>query len=236
MKLTKVSKIFDIYLSNDPRISQQRVQVYKNGKILFRFMDRLYISDKVYNLSPDYVAELNRIREKYFKEVIDNDYNRRVLDTCIKAIKTTLPTRGSLLDFGCGDGSYGIRLREAFPFVTLIGLDLRYPENQDHLKKYYDHFIKIGTRERLPFASNNFDVIISLFVFHFPVYESQVLELRRVLKVGGKLFINLINSANFKVIDMLEKHGLHVEANYNISATHNQGHGFLVTNNKDENA
>jgi SAM-dependent methyltransferase len=94
-----------------------------------------------------------------------------------------------VLDFGCGAGLMVQMLREAG--FDAYGVDIRWPGadygdieasdlGRDGLLRYYE------PGGPLPFADNEFDVIVSDQVFeHVETLEATVRELERVLRPGG---------------------------------------------------
>ena len=104
-----------------------------------------------------------------------------------------------VLDVGCGTGTLTIKIArqlEAFgkPF-RVTGIDAA-PEMIDvsnrKAKGMGNLFFDVAAAERLPYADNTFDAVISTFFFHHIDYELKCLalkEIQRVLKDSGKLVI-----------------------------------------------
>lgn len=99
-----------------------------------------------------------------------------------------------ILDIGCGTGLFASRIREAMPNATVVGVDLvegmlarglpRWQELGDHAAPVQ------GDSERLPFASGAFDAVTCANSFHhYPHQDRAVMEMRRVLRPGGRLFL-----------------------------------------------
>jgi ubiquinone/menaquinone biosynthesis C-methylase UbiE len=104
------------------------------------------------------------------------------------------PADERILDIGCGTGRFASRVLERFPDTQVWGLDLsagmlcqaqaRCPDVGDRL-----HLVR-GDSERLPFASDMFDVITCTHSFHhYPHQERVVAEMFRVLRPGGRLLL-----------------------------------------------
>lgn len=108
-----------------------------------------------------------------------------------------------ILDAGCGSGRnlvyflqsgfevFGVdRNADAINYVRQLSQTLA-PENSS------ENF-QISTVEKMPFADESFDVVISSAVLHFVENERQfdemLLEMRRVLKPSGMLFARLASS------------------------------------------
>lgn len=93
--------------------------------------------------------------------------------------------QGSLLDVGCADGGLRSRVRGCSSYV---GLD--YPVTGQNLYGAQpDVFADAAT---LPFNSNVFDGVALLDVLeHLPEPRASLCEIARVLKQGGKVFLNV---------------------------------------------
>lgn len=103
----------------------------------------------------------------------------------------------SILDFGCGTGTLSLMIKEQFPSVTLIGIDvdrdvLSIAETKAKQKGLAIFLIKYDG-EHLPFNDHQqFDNIISSLVFHHlpTAQKAKILhQLYHILKSGGKLQI-----------------------------------------------
>jgi ubiquinone/menaquinone biosynthesis C-methylase UbiE len=99
-----------------------------------------------------------------------------------------------LLDIGCGTGKFAWRVLERFPRTQVVGLDLSDgmlraagPRSAAAAGRF--HLVQ-GDSERLPFASDSFDVVTCCHSFHhYPHQEEAVAQMHRVLRPGGKLLI-----------------------------------------------
>jgi ubiquinone/menaquinone biosynthesis C-methylase UbiE len=100
-----------------------------------------------------------------------------------------------LLDIGCGTGRFLDLVKQAWPRLQVIGLDmseayLRHAKR--HLKRRSRTSLAVGKAEAVPVPDNSQDAITSIFLFHeLPpkVRRSVVAECSRVLKPGGRLVI-----------------------------------------------
>lgn len=102
-----------------------------------------------------------------------------------------------ILDVGCGTGTPTIYIANAFykEGSFIIGLDAA-PKMIEVARKKIKNLknirFDIGIAEKLPYASNFFDCVISTFFFHhvnFELKKKCLQEIWRVLKVGGKTVI-----------------------------------------------
>lgn len=105
---------------------------------------------------------------------------------------------GTLLDIGCGSGALTIRCAKAFPKAEITGIDYwgaqwNYAREQCEENRRIEQvqpitFIK-GDAAALPFENESFDAVISNFVFHEVMTQSDkrkvVREALRVVKKGG---------------------------------------------------
>ncbi len=226
MKLTKISNRFDIFISEEKN-DRKNKPIYLNGnKVYYRFMGRFYIPDHVYKLSPPFVKELNNLREKYALTVIDKEFNDKVIVDALDNLKHKYKGHIKLLDFGCGYGYAGGLIKSVFPDSALFGIDIRKPLERKLLQCYSDFTIK-SIDARLPYAVNFFDIIVSFFVFHFYISDFQIKELSRVIKPNGTLFVNLINSADFEVLNRLNEAGFTISEQTEIVTKNNSGRGYF---------
>ena len=91
---------------------------------------------------------------------------------------------GPILDVGCGEGWYAVRVAE-FLGAELTGLDISKEAVRCAAAKYKGHRWLCGTAAHLPIADESVGVLMSLFALTMP------LEFRRVLKADG-IFIQVL--------------------------------------------
>lgn len=131
--------------------------------------------------------------------------------------RAKLAPRDRVLDVGCGTGALLHRLSERRGDVELYGVDA-VPAMLEIARRRLPSAVLLcaGWGERLPFAAEQFDVVVSCNMFHYirePVLALQ--EMRRVMRPGGRLlitdwcddfvtcricdvFLRLFSSAHFK--------------------------------------
>ena len=117
------------------------------------------------------------------------DYPQAVLDY-FNSISHGL-SRFFVLDLGCGTGIATRQLASSQRFI--IGCD----PSCEMLKFALENRIPntsycLGRAEEIPFSDNTFDVITAFSAFHWMVFydkEKSLQEIKRVLKLGGLLFI-----------------------------------------------
>ena len=95
---------------------------------------------------------------------------------------------GSALDVGCGEGRFCRLMREAG--IAAVGIDptaalVEEARQRDPAGRY-----DIGRAEELPFASGQFDLVVScLSLIDIPDFRAAIAEMNRVLKPDGTLLI-----------------------------------------------
>ena len=100
-----------------------------------------------------------------------------------------------LLDIGCGTGRFLDFLKQAWPRLPALGLDLSEPYvryARHHLKRCSRMNFIVGNAESLPVPDESQDAVTSIFVFHeLPPKVRRVVfrECARVLKPGGRLVL-----------------------------------------------
>lgn len=114
-----------------------------------------------------------------------------------------------VLDIGCGDGSFLMSLK-AIKHVELYGLEMEGESAKRCAKKAYIHLSVSKFKENL-FEESAFDAVTLIHVFeHLPEPKEALIELNRILKTNGHLWIEIpnINSWQFK---LFKKHWLHLD-------------------------
>ena len=100
-----------------------------------------------------------------------------------------------LLDIGCGTGRFLDFVKQTWPRLQIVGLDmsqtyLNYA--QSHLKRWTRTSFVLGKAEAMPLPDSSQDAVTSIFVFHeLPpkIRRIAIRECARVLKPGGRLVI-----------------------------------------------
>ncbi len=96
-----------------------------------------------------------------------------------------IPAGATLLEVGCGDTAGAVELLERVPDASYHGVDISIPANHQR-----DLRLARASGIRLPFASESFDVVISMFTIEHTIFPHRFLdECWRVLRPLGKLLI-----------------------------------------------
>jgi ubiquinone/menaquinone biosynthesis C-methylase UbiE len=100
-----------------------------------------------------------------------------------------------LLDVGCGTGRFLEFVKQVWPRLPAVGLDLSeayLKEARRHLKRWSRIDFVAGNSESLPLPGESQDVVTSIFTFHeLPpdARRNSFREFARVLKPGGRLVL-----------------------------------------------
>ena len=100
-----------------------------------------------------------------------------------------------LLDIGCGTGRFLDLVKQVWPRLPTLGLDLSEPyirHAKRHLSRWSRINLLVGNAESIPVPDASFDMVTSIFMFHElpPEVGRTVLgECARVLKPGGRLVL-----------------------------------------------
>ena len=117
-----------------------------------------------------------------------NFVSRRWRTGLVKMVKELLPAgweTAALLDVGVGDG-YTIRLVK--PEGPVVGIDVNPEMEKPAVAKGID--FRQGTAYHIPFGDQSFDIVTCVEVVeHLEKPGDAIVELKRVLKVGGSVVL-----------------------------------------------
>ena len=100
-----------------------------------------------------------------------------------------------LLDVGCGTGRFLDFVKQAWPRLPAVGLDMSEAYVRDakrHLTRWSRINLVVGNGESIPVPDDSQDAVTSIFMFHeLPPYVRRIVfrEFARVLKPGGRLVL-----------------------------------------------
>lgn len=116
-------------------------------------------------------------------------------------LKSISKQYGKILDFGCGNGSFTEKLCSKNRVVYGCDADLIILNSIN--KKYRKaKYTQISTRGNTPYKSNFFGCVTMMGVLEHVLDERQtLLEIHRVLKKDGKLYIYGLNKGLFGFLD-----------------------------------
>ncbi len=141
----------------------------------------------------DYDAYYNSISTQYNRLRLDEKPEfERTLSTIVQAC----PTRGNVLDIGCGTGKYGEALANIG--YSVKGID-KSPSQVAEAKKIID--AQIANADSLPFISNSFDLCLMIMMIHqlnALTRKKALKEVFRVLKPKGILIIKTASREDLK--------------------------------------
>ena len=160
-----------------------------NDQTYYRFIDWIYSPKPVYFLSPNEVNELCEIRLKHRSRINYCFHESIAMDVFKEADLVKNDCRQlSILDFGCGDGISHSRFLKHFSNDKIFCCDM----NKNALRNNpCDKKHLINPCGPLPYESDFFDIIISIFVMHFSIPCQMLSELKRCLKGDGKFVFNI---------------------------------------------
>ncbi|HBR15846.1 MAG TPA: hypothetical protein DD723_09980 [Candidatus Omnitrophica bacterium] len=114
-----------------------------------------------------------------------------LLKKIIEAISQE-PT-GKLLDLGCASGHYSLELAKLGFSVTATDVTNRFLYS-DKIK-----FVQFDSNKPLPFENESFDyVLLAEVIEHLKAPFAAILEINRILKSRGKLFLSTPNILNLE--------------------------------------
>jgi ubiquinone/menaquinone biosynthesis C-methylase UbiE len=100
-----------------------------------------------------------------------------------------------LLDIGCGTGRFLDIVKQVWPRLPSLGLDLSEPYiryAKRHLRRWSRINFVVGNAESIPTPDASYDAVTSIFMFHeLPPKVRRIIfgECARILKPGGRLVL-----------------------------------------------
>lgn len=114
------------------------------------------------------------------REFLDGGFYAPIAETLIQTARD-LEISGTVLDVGCGEGYYCVKLSQALG-LSLTGVDISKEAVRLAAGKYKGHQWLCATAAHIPVADASADLITSLFALTMPE------EFHRIVKPGGYLF------------------------------------------------
>jgi SAM-dependent methyltransferase len=173
--------------------SQHPKVLYLGDRLLYRFMDVIYLSVKPYELDPATIKELCELRLQLLKEISDEELRSAVARSLGATVARLAGIRSRILDFGTGSGRMLDLLETTQPTAELCGIDMSLDSLL--LASPQRALALVGPVGPLPFRDSSFDIITALFVFHFRLPTAIRRDLRRILRGEGLLVGNVYGGA-----------------------------------------
>ena len=128
------------------------------------------------------------------------DFGRRYVLDPVMILRALAKSPGRALDVGCGEGRFCRILRQSG--VEVPGLDPTPGLVAQARLRDPDGLYVEGVAERLPFADETFDLVVSyLSLIDIPDFQAAIKEMARVLNPGGSLLIANLNGFNSACAD-----------------------------------
>jgi len=136
------------------------------------------------------------IARKFGKDFFDGDrkhgyggfnYNPKFWQPVIPTFQKhwNLSSKNSVLDVGCGKGFMLFDFYKMIPGIKLAGVDIsEYAINNSITE--IKNFLKIENAKKLSFASNSFDVVISINTVHNLAKDECALALQEISRISRK--------------------------------------------------
>ena len=123
----------------------------------------------------------------------EGDWGRRSILDEVMVARVKAGQHARALDVGCGEGRFCRKLAELG--IATIGIDPTRALLDEAYRKDQQGDYRIGVGERLPFANEYFDLVISyLSLIDIENFVGAISEMNRVLARGGKLLVANLTS------------------------------------------
>ncbi|MBO0368516.1 hypothetical protein GIB23_15625 [Pseudomonas putida] len=178
------------------------------GREYFRFMDFFYTHTPYLDeLDADDVSHLCRARAKYPELISEANTSVREL---FKKVALELSPK-TFLEIGAG--SHPIFGNEVQARVDYVISDA----DPEVVQKFHGQGIQCqvfsNAEPALNYPDNHFELVMAVFVLHFPFYTEQITELHRTMSMSGAMIANVYrrtSSARDKLLADLKREGLKV--------------------------
>jgi len=130
----------------------------------------------------------------YYQVGVKNNILQKIWHTNkLKNVIAYIPNSSQkILDVGCASGWFISEITKKFQKSRCYGVDLYREAIQQATKLYPNIHFKVADAHKLPFKEKTFDLIICTEVLeHVDDPETVFLEIKRVLKKGGRAIVEL---------------------------------------------
>lgn len=215
--LAEMLRLSREFFSDMPRAAERKStgegrEIY-DPELAARFPD--YFLQNFHYQTGGYLTEASARLYDLQVEVLFSGSANAMRRQCIVPVSEFVRVRDQrrlrLLDVACGTGRLLRFLKEAFPRLSVAGIDLSpaYVEEARRHLSPYDAVLDIANAEHLPYADESFDLVTTVYLFHeLPdvVRRTVAGEMARVLKPGGRLvFMDSLQSGDRPEFDRLLK-------------------------------
>ena len=124
-----------------------------------------------------------------------NAMRRQALPSLGEALAGLDQRKFRLIDVGCGTGRFLDFVKQVWPRLPVIGLDLSHAyirHARGHLKRWSNVNLIVANAEAIPANDNSCDAVTSVFMLHelpTEVRRTVIGEAARALKPGGRLIL-----------------------------------------------
>jgi ubiquinone/menaquinone biosynthesis C-methylase UbiE len=140
--------------------------------------------------------------EKFVK-FWDSEFGKQIMQREAGYIYSELRDCETILDVGCGIGSF----EQNLPSLNIIGLDISKEMLEEARKRSNKTFIQ-GNVEDLKFEDSTFDAVFTVTTLEFlNNYKKAVKEIARVTKRYGKFLVMMLNPKSEYFKEELKKPG-----------------------------
>jgi SAM-dependent methyltransferase len=161
------------------------VELEINGRRHQRFLDYIYIPGETEDLTGDQILAVNELRQRLLESPSAREVNGRVREIFIKAIEVANPR--SLLEVGPGiNPIFSSPPGDTLYWLTDISDEVIAANRARGLTCFF--FNPEGV---IPIPNGSIDIIVAIFVLQFHFTLEQLMELARVMKIGGVMVANV---------------------------------------------
>lgn len=111
-----------------------------------------------------------------------------------------VPTKGAILDLGCGHGLFSFFLHKQFPERNICGIDIDERKIILARRAFKDKGLDFAKRELSSFAEASFDAVLVIDVIYLLQEDRQFILLNKclnLLKLGGVLLIKMADPNSY---------------------------------------